>query len=137
MQKRQIWDRVFLCGLIAMVVLSALFDHGDVTFHLIRQAGVSAYFSMAVLSWLTAAAFTDVVINDILPDRYSVRISLYCRQLIWMLIGVTLMGFTYVLLRKGGGWASIWYTLIALRCVSVAFLDLHYELKGRLGSQNA
>lgn len=137
MHKRQIWDRVFLGSLIALTLLSMLLNQSDRSHYLIRAAGLPAYTGVALLGGLTTLGLLDVVINDILPERYSIGISLYCRQFIWMLIAVALMGFCYVLLRHGVAWESAWYILLAARCASVAFLDLHYELKGRLGSQNA
>lgn len=137
MHKRQIWDRVFLGSLIFLTLLSVLLNQADRSYYLVRVAGAPAYAGVTVLAGLAALGLLDVVINDILPEKYSIGISLYCRQFIWMLTGVTLMGFCYVLIRHGGIWESAWYILLGARCASVAFLDLHYELKGRLGSQNA
>lgn len=137
MPKRQVWDRLFLLSLVMMVTVSALFDARDITYHLLRTSNHAVYASLGVLSVLSVVALADVIVNDLLPESYALHGAIHQRQLIWMLIGVTLMTFAYMIIRHSNPWSSVWYILIAVRCVSVAFLDMHYAIKRRLGSQHA
>lgn len=137
MPKRQVWDRLFLFALVLMVTVSAVFDKTDFTYHVLRGSDFGIYASLGALTFLALVGLADVVVNDILPERYNFHVAKHQRQLIWMLIGVTLMSFAYMILRHGNSWSSVWYILIALRCVSVAFLDMHYALKSGLGGQHA
>lgn len=137
MPKRQVWDRLFLVSLVFMVTVSAVFDATDITYHLLRTADDAIYVSLGLLTLLSVLGLADVIVNDILPEKYAFRVAFHQRQLIWMLIGVTLMTFAYMIIRHGNPWSAVWYILIAARCVSVAFLDMHYAIKSRLGGQHA
>jgi len=137
MPKRQVWDRLFLFALVFLTTVTAALDTTDYTYHMLHSSDVAVYMILSTLTVLGVLGLADVIVNDILPEKYSFHVAKHQRQLIWMLIGITLMTFAYMILRSGYGWAASWYIIIALRCVSVAFLDMHYAIKGRLGGQHA
>lgn len=137
MPKRQVWDRLFLFALVFLVTMSAAFDTTDYSYHLLHSSDVAVYVVLTMLTTLGLLGLADVIVNDILPEKYAFQVAKHQRQLIWMLIGITLMTFAYMVIRSGYLWASAWYIVIALRCVSVAFLDMHYAIKSRLGGQHA
>lgn len=132
MQKRQVADRLFMFALIALIVVMSFFEPTSMQYRLSHAAGLPAFASLAVLSILATLALADTIVNDVLPDRYHLGVSLRCRQLIWMFLGATLGGYAYVVLKSHAGvWVGLWYALCASRCVSIAFLDLSYEFKSQ------
>lgn len=131
MQKRQVADRLFMFALLALVVLMSFYEPQSIQYQLSRGAGWPAYLSLFVLSILSLLALADTVVNDMLPDKYHLHISLKCRQLIWMFLAATLSGYAYVVFKNhAGAWIGLWYAICSIRCVSIAFLDLGYEFKG-------
>lgn len=128
MPKRQIPDRLFLCALVFLNIAFAYGYPESQQFYLVHKIGGLSHACMTVLGAFTALALADVVVNDILPERYRIGISLYCRQHIWMFIASTLAGLAFVAIRYGmNTWLAVWYSLFAARCVGVAFLDLRYH----------
>ena len=138
MPKRQIADRLFMFALLALVIVASLLDSTSMQYRLVQKAGLPAYISLSVLTALCLLAFADTIINDVLPDKYRIGVSLRCRQLMWMGIAATIAGYAYVALRNQVGvWVVVWYMLCSVRCVSIAFLDLSYEIQHRKGVCNA
>ena len=135
MEKRQVFSRVFMSLAIYLLVAMSYSSTVCAQYFLVPVESVSADLSRLALLVLSTLSLLDTVVNDTLPDKYAVRISLYGRQMIWMLTGVTLFGLAFVNLRFGVDyWGGVWLSAFGIRCISFAFLDLHYELQGRKGA---
>lgn len=129
MHSKQIGGRMFMCFVIATMLAMALVEPFGGALNAYSSPGITAGISAGALAVLVLLAFFDTLINDILPCKYSIRISMYQRQLIWMFIACILVGLAYVHVRYSGDmWAGWWLTLFGGRCVSIAFLELRYEI---------
>lgn len=128
--KRQVADRLFLSGLSFMAIGNAYFEPASLDYMLLRIGGFWANACMLTLLLLTLIAVLDTIVNDMLPERFTWRGPLGRRRGIWMCIAITYAGIAYVITRNGSGyWVAGLYTLCAVRCAGVAFLDLFYEYR--------
>jgi len=128
--KRQVTDRLFLTGLSFLAVGVAYFEPSSLSYIMLRIGGFWARLCMLTLFALSVIALLDTVVNDILPQRFTLRRTLGRRRGIWMAIAITYGGMAFVIVKYGSGfWIAAVFFWYAARCAAIAFLDLFYEYK--------
>ena len=128
--KPQVIDRCFLTAVTYVLAGTALFSKTSLAYHILEQGQAFSYICIGFLVFLNTVAALDLFINDILPPSLVWRLGIRVRQLDWLLMGVTFAGLGWVASRISyGGWVAAFYMLFALRCSSIAFVDLWLEFR--------
>lgn len=126
--KRQVADRIFMS---IVVMFAALLPYVSTVNSMWDAASMDLirFSCHAAIALLSSVALADTLVNDTFPDKYSFRIAAKARQLVWMLLGAGLTGLAFVNLRYYKDYSqAVWVFLFGVRCISIAFLDLRYEL---------
>ena len=121
-------DRLFLGLLTLSLVLFAALKPETSAFWTSRNdpVGQASLFVLGVLSLVVLA---DVVINDLMPDRFRFKTGVKTRQTIWMWIGVTYLAYAFVNVRVGfEWWLAVVYALCAMRSAVIALIDLQQSV---------
>lgn len=128
--KKQVADRLFQNS-IALAVIAGAYCEPDWALHkIVAVNGTPADVCMGALAILSLIAFFDTLVNDMLPDRFSLQVALGKRRGIWMMLAITYAGIAFVSVHSGFGiYSAIYFMLFASRCAGVAFLDLYYEFE--------
>lgn len=115
---------VALCiGTLAMV---AAFGTGTLLNSVVVASGKAGFWCVLVLACLACLAVLDVIINDFLPDRFSLKLVKRNRHLIYMALGIGTASLGFVIQQTTG--INSMHGLIfvnSFSAVVVAFLDLY------------
>lgn len=117
--------RVFVSLNVAFACLLAFGQVQDVIRVILNRAGGPGYFAMGVLFGLSALALADAIINDVLPDRFILRIGLKYRHTIYMLMSLGCLSIAFVLVKTPKpSLALLHYGLVAFGALVLAVLDV-------------
>lgn len=131
--KRQVHERLFLSILFITIVCVSFQEPESLSFVLLKIGGLPAMACMLTLLGFCVIALVDTFVNDILPHTFCFRIGIRYRQIIWLMIGITFAGLAFVVVKhRVGYWVAAVYSLYALRCTAIAFLDLWYGYQDQL-----
>ena len=119
---------VALCiGALAMI--SAVAD-GTLLNNSVIASGPAGVWCVLSLALLACFAVIDVVINDLMPERFRLGYIKRKRHLIYMALGIGMASLGFIIAQVNG--ASAVHVLIfinAFSAVAVAFLDLNSRHK--------
>lgn len=119
---------VALCiGVLATV---AAFGTGTMLHWAVLMSGAAGFWCVLVLACLACLAVLDVIINDLLPECFTLKIVKRNRHLIYMALGIGTASLGFVIQQTSG--LNAMHGLIFLNsfsAVSVAFLDLYARHK--------
>lgn len=104
------------------------------THRLITQSGPPGWWLVGILAAVAIVGIVDVVVNDMLPDRFHLRCAKRSRHLIYVALSMGLMCLTYVFIAGGGGWwraLAMPFWIDASFAALVAFLDLFQRHRQR------
>lgn len=116
---------VALSSLTSIAVIA--WEPEALTHRLITQSGPPGWWLVGFLAVVAAVGIVDVVVNDMLPDRFHLRCAKRSRHLIYVALSMGLMCLTYVFIAGGGGWwraLAMPFWIDAVFAALVAFLDL-------------
>lgn len=117
--------RVFVSLNVAFACLLAFSQVQDVIRVILDRAGAPGYVAMGLLLGLSALALADVLINDVLPDRFILRIGLKYRHTIYMLMSLGCLSIAFVLVKTPEpSLALLHYSLVAFGALVLAVLDV-------------
>lgn len=126
--KRQVADRIFMSVVVLMTALMPYIEAHDLLYAL-SHPDVFRLIAHAGLVAVSLLLLADTVVNDTFSDKYSLKIARKLRQLGWMLLGVGLTSLAFVNFRYYKDYSqAAWSFLFGVRCISIAFLDLRYEM---------
>lgn len=97
------------------------------THRLITQSGLPGWYLVGALAALALFGVIDVVVNDMLPDRFRIRCAKRYRHLIYIALATGLACMSYVFVAGDGGWFRplvLPFWVDASFAALVAFLDL-------------
>lgn len=128
--KRQVADRIFMTAISMTIVGISQFEPRSLSYTMVEGGGIPGKLCMLFLFLTALIALLDTIVNDMLPERFTLQMALGKRRGVWMALAITYAGISFVANKADIGWfVSIFYVLFSLRCVGVAYLDLYYEYK--------
>lgn len=117
--------RVFVSLNVAFACLLAFGQVQDAIRAVLDRAGTPGYVAMGFLFGLSALALADVLINDVLPDRFTLRIGLKYRHTIYMLMSLGCLSIAFVLVKNHEpSLALLHHSLVAFGALVMAVLDV-------------
>ena len=91
---------------------------------LIWSSGLSGVTLTYVLAFMSLVTIVDVVVNDVMSDRYTIRLVMEGRMYAYMLQAVINVAVAAAILRRGEWtWASSMNLAIACSSVWIAVFD--------------
>lgn len=129
---RQVLSRTFFSLLTIYLVVWIIFGGTSGLHQGLTTDGVPAIASLLVLLGAGLAAFLDVVLNDVLPSRFSFYLNRTHRHVVWGAIAVTYMGYAQVISKTQFGLFGVgFYALLGLWAAFIAAMDVWYEYNER------
>lgn len=131
-EQRQVLSRFFFSFLTALIIVLGFTAPETVTYHVVKYGGVSALANSLVLLVCSVVAWLDVVLNDILPPRFSFYFDRRQRHLVWGVMGIAYLGHSFILARLDSSFLSVGiFTVLGVWASSIAAMDVVYELLAR------
>lgn len=98
------------------------------SFKVVDHTGPVGWFLMACLFGLACLACLDVLVNDLLPERFVLPTAVRWRHLVYMAIPMGQVSLVYAIVDAHGFTTLILtYLLDAVVCVTAAVLDLFHR----------
>lgn len=117
--------RVFVSLNVAFACLLAFGEVQDAVRAIPERAGAGGYVALAALLALSTVALADVLVNDVLPDRFVMRFGLKHRHTIYMLMSLGCLSIVFVLVKQQEpSLALLHYSLVAYGALLLAVLDV-------------
>ena len=112
------------------------FEKDSLTYRIMDQAGTGAHLSLWFLAALSILALVDLLINDVLNDKYSWKWVKPWRQEKWTLMGLSFFLYAYVVVKTGLSTAlSVNYVMNGVGCLAIAVLIALEDMKNRLSAE--
>lgn len=93
--------RAAVCGNIFITCLIACVSVISLNrFAFIGMAGIFGWCAIALLMGLALGGIADVIVNDLAPDRYRLRVVREYRWLLFMVLALTLGVFAYAAIQS-------------------------------------
>lgn len=97
----------------------------------IDRAGVTGHIAVMALVALGVLAVVDVLVNDLLPDHYSLHCAMKYRHTIYMLISLGCLSLIFVLVKSQAPSAAvIHYGMVAFTATMLAVFDVRDRMLG-------
>jgi hypothetical protein len=114
------------------IVLVSWFEPQSLTAQAIERTGVAGWGFVALLGAACCVCISDVVVNDLLPERFSFHIAKSWRHLGLMIIAL-LLGLIGILVSFTFGFTTLLlvYWLNAGISAALAFLDAFARMRPR------
>lgn len=129
---RQVTGRFFFSLMSVYLVMWAIVDSNSRLHHALAAGGLPALLSSLALIGFGLAAFLDVLLNDMLPPRYSFYLKRRHRHYVWGGIAVTYMGYAQIFSKSEvGAYGAGFYALLGLWAATIAAMDVWYEYNER------
>ena len=133
----QIVDRIFMAMLTLCMVGFAAWQPETSAFWFAYSDKVGS-ISLVVLAVLSGVALLDVLINDLMPDRFKFKLALKMRQSLWMWIAITYLAYAFVNVKVGFElWLAAVYVLCAGRSVGISVIDLQQSVNSMRRNRRA
>jgi hypothetical protein len=125
---RQVISRTFFSLLTIYLVVWAVYGASSKLPSILTNGGLPALASTLVLLGAGLAAFLDVLLNDVLPSRFSFYLNRTHRHIVWGLIAVTYMSYAQIFSMSAMGlFGAGFYGLLGLWAAAIATMDVWYE----------
>jgi hypothetical protein len=129
---RQVTSRFFFSLTTIYLIAWAAFDASSRLHAVLSAGGLPALLSSLVLVGLGLAAFLDVLLNDVLPSRFSFYLNRKHRHIVWGGIAVTYMGYAQIFSKSEfGAYGAGFYMLLGAWAATIAAMDVWYEYNER------
>ncbi len=117
--------RMYLCLSVALTEYVAIEEPYSLSHMAIVQAGPQGLAFAGALFLLSIVGLLDLIINDILPDRFRMQWAWNTRHIIYMLMALGLASVA-VMIAKRFDWTPVVcrYLLDAAFAAAVGFVDL-------------
>lgn len=123
--------RVFVSLNVAFACLLAFTQVQDAIRAILERAGTPGYVALSGLLGLSALALADVLVNDVLPERFVLRLALKYRHTIYMLMSLGCLSIAFVLVKTPEpSLALLHYGLVAFGALVLAVLDVRDKTLG-------
>ncbi|APW38455.1 hypothetical protein RD110_15640 [Rhodoferax koreense] len=96
------------------------------THRLIEKSGQQGWMLAAGLAAVAMVAIADVIVNDLMPERFRLVTAKNKRHLVYCFLALGILCMTYVFVSGDGGWYRplvLPFWIDALFAVGVAFFD--------------
>lgn len=116
---------VALSVLLSLVV--SWLETEALTHQLLNDSGRQGWWIVAALAMVCLTAVADVIVNDLLPTRFSLPTAKRHRHLIYIALSIGVFCMSYVFIVGDGGWFRplvLPFWLHGVIAAAVAFLDL-------------
>lgn len=135
---RSVGHRITLALVCLCTTCLTWFEPASLRNHVIAEAGDVGWAFTAILAFLALVGLTDVVINDLMSDRYKLRVTLEARMYGYMIQAIMNASLAAAILRHGEwGWVASLYIVLAFSSVWVAVVDTYHryiEPRKKLGT---
>lgn len=126
------WITRLYVALATLAAIVATWLEPDALSHrLISNTGDQGWALVWILALVSIAAVVDVVVNDLLPERFHLRATMRRRHLIYIALAVGIFCMSYAFLVGAAGADGAWFRPLVLPywlngavAAAVAFLDL-------------
>lgn len=99
---------------------------------IVTKAGPTGKFALAALALVALAALIDVLVNDMLPQKYVLQCAIRHRHLIYMLISLGCLSMVFVIIKVYGPTVILLhYLLVAGAATIIALFDVVDRVKER------
>ena len=130
--KQKFWLSRLIISLevLVLVVVISWWEPQSLTGRAIAASGHHAWLLLAALGGCCLVAIADVVVNDMMPARFSLKTALRWRHLGFMGMAL-LLGVISVVVVVAQGFTTVMfaYWLNAVLAVGVTFLDAFHRLR--------
>jgi CHASE2 domain-containing sensor protein len=122
---------VALCTLVSIAV--TWLEPESIAHRLVDATGGQGWPLIAMLAGVACLAIVDVLVNDLLPLRFTFLRAKRHRHLIYAALSMGIFSLSYVILVGAGGWRPLVlpYWLNGGVAAAVAFLDLFQRHRAR------
>ena len=121
---------VALSTLVSAVII--VFEDEALVHKIVWHSGPTGMWCVVALALVALVAAADVVVNDLLPDRFVFEVAKRNRHLVYMALSMGLMSLCFVMTQSKGEWSQVTlrYQLDALVAATLAVLDLFSRHRG-------
>lgn len=119
--------RMYVAASVLASVAVIWWEPHTLTHRLISQSGAAGWWLVALLAVVAGAGIVDVIVNDILPDRFHLLCIKQRRHLLYIGLAMGEASLCFVFAMGEGGWwraLLLPFLLDAAVAALVAFLDL-------------
>lgn len=124
-QRPQYWlARLYLCCSLMVSVWIAFHSPWNQQREILDLIGEGGWLLLTSVAVLAAIGIVDVVINDLLPPRFSMKWADEHRHQVFMALALLLCSMVYINVTKGSSTVLILrYSLESFFCVGIAVFD--------------
>lgn len=123
--------RLLVASNAILACLLILQEPSSVLHLAVERAGPTGHFAVVALAALGGLAVFDVIVNDLLPSKYTLHCALKYRHTIYMLISLGCLSLIFVLVKsEGPSTALIHYGMVAFTATALAIFDVRDRMLG-------
>ncbi|CAN5857208.1 hypothetical protein BH11PSE13_BH11PSE13_12060 [soil metagenome] len=120
--------RLYVALSTVMSIIVSWLEPGALTHRLIDRSGEQGWVMVGLLAVVCGFAIVDVVVNELLPEKFKLPTAKKHRHLIYMALAMGIFCMSYVFIVGEGGWFRplvLPFWLDGFVAAAVAFLDLY------------
>jgi hypothetical protein len=133
MRERRKWLARLIIALDLLANCAVMvWEEASLMHKIVQQAGPTGHFAVISLAVVAFMALTDVVVNDLLPDRYRLCYAIEHRHTIYALLSLGALSISFVVVKTHGVTPLLLhYGLVAGFALTIALFDIHDRVRER------
>lgn len=127
-QPREVGHRLTVSFVSLSVVLLTWYEPDSIRHRIVEQSGAVAWAFTLLMAVMACTALADVVVNDMMSNRYTLPFIKSCRMYAYMLqalMNIAMVGA--VTNWHTWSWVAAIYIVIAVSSVWIAVADTYYH----------
>lgn len=127
---RQVTSRVFFSLMTLLFLVISIAEPDSLLFKIHTLESFASVTSRSIMAVSAILALADVVLNDILSEKYHFFCNRRQRYIIWCVLSMSFISYSLLFAKLGySGWTSSMYVLLGAWAATIAVMDVVYEVK--------
>lgn len=128
MKARQVGHRLTVCWMTLALLSVTWWEPESLSFHLIHYTNGWGHALSYLMAIMAVIGIADAIVNDVLPDKYSIPWVGQYRHIGYVILAVAHMVFVYVMARNHDvTWLAAQFITVAVGCIWIASFDTYYH----------
>lgn len=125
---REVGHRLTVSFVSLSVILLTWLEPTSLRFRVIEDSGELGWWFTFAMAFLSVVAILDVLVNDLLPNRYTLPMVMKGRMYAYMLQGTMHLSLVAAITHwHTWAWTAAIHLVMAGSCVWIAVMDTYYR----------